>query len=152
MIDSTRGAARELIGLEEYSKQLAKGTLVTDDRRRRPLWFDGRFLDAAALNSEQNYILGRQADIARVAGVGIPRSTAWALRGKVRLHPQKSPFHCHELRRGDHTLLVERLRSQARQSPWPAHATMTGSRHAPRLHATVRISHTRRPSHLRQRV
>ncbi len=71
MIDSTRGAARELIGLEEYSEQFAKGTLVTDDRRRRPLWFDGRFLDAAALNSEQNYILGRQADIARVAGVGI---------------------------------------------------------------------------------
>lgn len=71
MIDSTRGAARELIGLKEYNEQLTKGTLVTDDRRRRPLWFDGRFLDAAALNSEQNYILGRQADIARVAGVGI---------------------------------------------------------------------------------
>ncbi len=71
MIDSTRGAARELIGLEEFNAQMNKGTLVTDDRRRRPLWFDGRFLDAAALNSEQNYILGRQADIARVAGVGI---------------------------------------------------------------------------------
>ncbi len=71
MIDSTRGAARELIGLEEFNEQMSKGTLVTDDRRRRPLWFDGRFLDAAALNSEQNYILGRQADIARVAGVGI---------------------------------------------------------------------------------
>lgn len=71
MIDSTRGAARELIGLEEFNEQFAKGTLFTDDRRRRPLWFDGRFLDAAALNSEQNYILGRQADIARVAGVGV---------------------------------------------------------------------------------
>ena len=71
MIDSTRGEARELIGLDEYKKQLAKGTLVIDDRRRRPLWFDGRFLDAAALKSEQNYILGRQADIARVAGVGV---------------------------------------------------------------------------------
>jgi hypothetical protein len=71
MIDSKRGVARELIGLEQYSELAAKGILVSDDRRRRPLWFDGRFLDAAALNTEQNYILGRQADIARVAGTGV---------------------------------------------------------------------------------
>lgn len=71
MIDLTSGAARELIGLDEASDQLLKGTIVTDDRRRRPLWFDGRFLDAAALSSEQNYFLGRQSDISRVAGVGV---------------------------------------------------------------------------------
>jgi len=71
MIDSKRGVARELIGLKEYNELSAKGVLANDDRRRRPLWFDGRFLDAAALNSEQNYILGRQADIARVAGIGV---------------------------------------------------------------------------------
>ena len=71
MSDSTRGAAREEIDLDEYKALLANGTISADDRRRRPLWFDGRFLDAAALNSEQNYILGRQADIARVAGVGV---------------------------------------------------------------------------------
>lgn len=71
MSDSTRGAAREEIELDEYRALLANGTVAADDRRRRPLWFDGRFLDAAALNSEQNYILGRQADIARVAGVGV---------------------------------------------------------------------------------
>ena len=71
MFDSTRGASREEIDLEEYKALLANGTITADDRRRRPLWFDGRFLDAAALNSEQNYILGRQADIARVAGVGV---------------------------------------------------------------------------------
>lgn len=73
MIDPTSGVVRELINVEEYSEALANGTLITDDRRRRPLWFDGRFLDAAALNNEQNYILGRQADIAMVAGVGIVR-------------------------------------------------------------------------------
>lgn len=73
MSDSTRGAAREEIDLDEYKALLANGTISPDDRRRRPLWFDGRFLDAAALNSEQNYILGRQADIARVAGVGVVR-------------------------------------------------------------------------------
>jgi len=72
MIDSKkRGVDREPIGLEKYNELAAKGILVSDDRRRRPLWFDGRFLDAAALNSEQNYILGRQADIARVAGIGV---------------------------------------------------------------------------------
>jgi hypothetical protein len=71
MIDSKLGVDRERIGLDEYNELVAKGILVSDDRRRRPLWFDGRFLDAAALNSEQNYILGRQADIARVAGVGV---------------------------------------------------------------------------------
>lgn len=71
MIDPVSGGARELIGVEEFNEAQGKGTLITDDRRRRPLWFDGRFLDAAALNSEQNYILGRQADIAQVAGVGI---------------------------------------------------------------------------------
>jgi hypothetical protein len=73
MIDPISGVARELIGVEEYKDALATGSLITDDRRRRPLWFDGRFLDAAALNSEQNYILGRQADIAQVAGVGVVR-------------------------------------------------------------------------------
>lgn len=71
MIDSKRGVARELIGLDEYNELVRKGTVASDDRRRRPLWFDGRFLDAAALNSEQNYILGRQSDIARVAGIGV---------------------------------------------------------------------------------
>ena len=71
MTDSKHGVARELIGLEKYNELAAKGILVSDDRRRRPLWFDGRFLDAAALNTEQNYILGRQADIARVAGIGV---------------------------------------------------------------------------------
>lgn len=71
MIDSKRGGARELIGQQEYQELLAKGSIASDDRRRRPLWFDGRFLDAAALKSEQNYILGRQSDIARVAGVGV---------------------------------------------------------------------------------
>ena len=70
MIDPISGVARELVGVEAYSEARANGTLIIDDRRRRPLWFDGRFLDAAALNSEQNYILGRQADIAQVAGVG----------------------------------------------------------------------------------
>jgi hypothetical protein len=46
------------------------GSLVIDDRRRRPLYFDGRFLAARDLVREQNYFLTRQADIARFAGFG----------------------------------------------------------------------------------
>lgn len=65
------GPARELIDLSELLKWREKGTIVTDDRRRRPLWFDGRFLDAQALNAEQDYFLVRQADFGRVAGFGV---------------------------------------------------------------------------------
>ncbi len=71
MLNITTGPTRELINLEEFNLNKSKGTVITDDRRRRPLWFDGRFLDANALNSEQNYILARQADISRVAGIGV---------------------------------------------------------------------------------
>lgn len=65
------GPARELVDLAELLKWQAKGTIVTDDRRRRPLWFDGRFLDAQALNAEQDYFLARQNDFGRVAGFGV---------------------------------------------------------------------------------
>ncbi len=71
MLNLTKGSARELINFEEFNLNKSKSTVITDDRRRRPLWFDGRFLDANALNSEQNYILARQADISRVAGIGV---------------------------------------------------------------------------------
>ncbi len=63
--------AREVIDLEELERWRETGTIVSDDRRRRPYWFDGRFLDAAALNAEQNYFLARQADYGRAAGFGV---------------------------------------------------------------------------------
>jgi len=78
------GPARELIDLSELRKVQAKGTIVTDDRRRRPLWFDGRFLDAQALNAEQNYFLARQSDIGRVAGSGVIAGLG------VSAHPTKA--------------------------------------------------------------
>lgn len=49
----------------------ANGTLIVDDRRRRPLWFDGRYLQAETLTREQQYFISRQNDIARVTGVGV---------------------------------------------------------------------------------
>jgi hypothetical protein len=78
------GPARELIDLSELLKWQAKGTIVTDDRRRRPLWFDGRFLDAQALNAEQNYFLARQSDFGRVAGFGVITGLG------VTAHPTKA--------------------------------------------------------------
>ena len=71
MNDMKTGPAREMIDFSEMLKSQNKGTIVTDDRRRRPLWFDGRFLDAQALNAEQNYFLARQSDFGRAAGFGV---------------------------------------------------------------------------------
>jgi hypothetical protein len=45
--------------------------LVLDGQRRRPLWFDGRFLAARDLANEQDYFLQRQADLGRAAGFGV---------------------------------------------------------------------------------
>jgi len=83
-MDIKTGPARELIDLAELLKWRDKGTIVSDDRRRRPLWFDGRFLDAKALNAEQNYFLARQADFGRVAGFGVISGLG------VAAHPSKA--------------------------------------------------------------
>ena len=64
-------ADRENLSLAEQNRHRDSGALIEDDRRRRPLWFDGRFLDAAALKREQNYFIARQDDIAQVAGTGV---------------------------------------------------------------------------------
>lgn len=45
--------------------------VVTDTRRIRPRFFDGKFLTAADLMQEQNYLLTRQADLARTLGFGV---------------------------------------------------------------------------------
>jgi hypothetical protein len=49
----------------------ASGALAIDDRRRRPFYFDGRFLTARDLTREQNYFLTRQSDIGRAGGAGV---------------------------------------------------------------------------------
>ncbi|MBC8009093.1 MAG: hypothetical protein H7067_03235, partial [Burkholderiales bacterium] len=45
--------------------------VVADTRRTRPRFFDGKFLTAADLMQEQNYLLTRQADLARTLGFGV---------------------------------------------------------------------------------
>lgn len=71
------GAARELTteitedDRTELERLQRTGVLVTDDRRRRPRYFDGRFLAARDLTREQQYFLSRQADLARAGGSGV---------------------------------------------------------------------------------
>lgn len=84
MSDVKTGPARERVDISELTKAMSTRTIVTDDRRRRPLWFDGRFLDAQALNSEQNYFLARQNDFGRVAGFGVVTGL------NVMVHPSKA--------------------------------------------------------------
>ena len=70
MIDPRTGSGRMVLAQDEIDAFQAGGSLVMDDRRRRPLYFDGRFLAARDLVREQAYFLTRQADIARSAGFG----------------------------------------------------------------------------------
>lgn len=71
MAETELGLSRKKISVAELLEHKKNHTIVEDERRRRPLWFDGRFLDAKALTAEQHYFLSRQADIARVVGVGV---------------------------------------------------------------------------------
>jgi len=71
---TTLGSNRDqLIDLAnaERERLIGQDVLVGDPRRWRPHWFDGRFLAASDLQSEQNYFLIRQADLARAGGSGI---------------------------------------------------------------------------------
>jgi hypothetical protein len=49
----------------------AAEALILDERRQRPNYFDGRFLTAADLTSDQNYLLSRLTDLARTLGKGV---------------------------------------------------------------------------------
>lgn len=57
-----RGALEDMYG---------SGTLILDGLRRRPRYFDGRFLTGADLTRDQDYVRQRQADIARAGGTGV---------------------------------------------------------------------------------
>ncbi|SFI42713.1 hypothetical protein [Albimonas pacifica] len=50
---------------------LGEGALLLDGLRRRPRWFDGRFLTGADLTRDQDYVRQRQADLARASGTGV---------------------------------------------------------------------------------
>ena len=53
--------------------QLAAGAIIVDSGRRRPFYFDGRFLTAEDLTADQDYIRARQSDLAQAIGAGVIR-------------------------------------------------------------------------------
>ncbi|MEP7306036.1 MAG: hypothetical protein ABJA98_11010 [Acidobacteriota bacterium] len=67
----TAGSTRIQLSSAEVQQHTESGALVLDSRRRRPLYFDGRFLAARDLAREQDYFLQRQADLGRTAGFGV---------------------------------------------------------------------------------
>jgi hypothetical protein len=79
MLDPADGPRRERLTARieadrvELRRQRESGVVVVDDRRRRPLYFDGRFLAARDLTREQQYLLAREADLARAGGFGVVR-------------------------------------------------------------------------------
>ncbi|WP_437755035.1 hypothetical protein [Sorangium sp. So ce1389] len=59
-----------------------------DGGRRRPLYFDGRFLSARDLTREQDYVLSRQAALGRAGGFGVVSGLlASQAAQRVRIEP-----------------------------------------------------------------
>lgn len=65
------GPPREELRHDQVQQLLPTGTLILDERRSRSAFFDGRFLTARDLTREQTYFLAREADLARIGGVGV---------------------------------------------------------------------------------
>jgi hypothetical protein len=83
---------REMFAREDLEDQLGSGPLILDGLRRRPHYFDGRFLTGADLTRDQDYVRQRQADMARSAGSGVisglqVRSIALARGQTMRIQP-----------------------------------------------------------------
>lgn len=68
-----RLAAADLPALarEDVEDQIEQGPVILDGLRRRPRYFDGRFLTGADLTRDQDYVRQRQADMARAGGAGV---------------------------------------------------------------------------------
>lgn len=71
MAQNNTGGERVALPAEDVKTLRAAGALILDDRRRRPNYFDGRFLTAADLTDDQNYVLSRLTDLARTQGRGV---------------------------------------------------------------------------------
>lgn len=77
---------RLVVPTSEIHKFGHGGALITDPRRSRPHWFDGRFLKAADLNRETNYFLTRQADLAVATGTGVVEGLLVQEKGNFGIH------------------------------------------------------------------
>lgn len=56
---------------EALERQMKEGEIVATPGRTRPLYFDGRFLTAADLTADQDYVRHRLADMGRAIGAGV---------------------------------------------------------------------------------
>ncbi len=56
---------------EALAAAIRSGIVIVDSARRRPFYFDGRFLTAADLIADQNYMRTRQGDLAQAIGTGV---------------------------------------------------------------------------------
>lgn len=56
---------------QALAAQMAEGEIVATPGRTRPLYFDGRFLTAADLTADQDYVRNRLADMGRAIGAGV---------------------------------------------------------------------------------
>ena len=65
------GSGGEVVLRRTMEDMFGSGTLILDGLRRRPRYFDGRFLTGADLTRDQDYVRQRQADIARAGGSGV---------------------------------------------------------------------------------
>lgn len=60
-----------VLSTDAMQQLLGNSALVLDGLRRRPRYFDGKFLTGADLTRDQDYIRQRQADLARATGTGV---------------------------------------------------------------------------------
>lgn len=60
-----------ILSRDDMESLLGHSALVLDGLRRRPRYFDGRFLTGADLTRDQEYIRQRQGDLARASGTGV---------------------------------------------------------------------------------
>lgn len=60
-----------MLATDDMQALLGHSAVVLDGQRRRPRYFDGRFLTGADLTRDQDYIRQRQADLARATGAGV---------------------------------------------------------------------------------
>jgi hypothetical protein len=67
--------------MDSASAALEAGAIIVDGGRRRPFYFDGRFLTANDLIADQNYIRARQSDLAQAIGSGVIRGLMVSLAG-----------------------------------------------------------------------
>jgi hypothetical protein len=72
-----------ILSTDDMQALLGHSALVLDGQRRRPRYFDGRFLTGADLTRDQDYVRQRQADLARASGSGVALGLEVTLDGAV---------------------------------------------------------------------